>query len=290
MEIFDDRVCMLGEGPFYDACGQRVGWVDILGSRVLWRDLTADESGHVDLPEHVGAAVVRQSGELMVCLPDGLAMIGDDETVRPLADFADADIAAGTTRAATPMRSNDAKSDPAGRVWVSAMAYDATPGAGALYRLDGDRFDRVLGDVAIGNGPAWSPDHRMMYFTDSPAQCIDAFDYDITTGDIANRRTLIHIPPSDGMPDGMCVDSDGGIWVAFWGGWALRRYDPDGCLVRTIEVPAAQVTSCAFAGTDLDLLIITTAARHRPEAETGAGLTYVFCPGDVTGIPVGPVS
>ena len=123
---------------------------------------------------------------------------------------------------------------------------------------------RILDDVTISNGLAWSSDARTMYYVDTSTQQISSFDYDLESATIANRRTLVEIPEADGWPDGMTIDADDCLWVAFWGGSAVRRYMPDGRLDRVLTFPCAQITSCAFVGPALDRLVVTSAlARAR---------------------------
>lgn len=301
LEVFDGRVCRLGEGPFYDDRTGRVGWVDILGRAVLWQELSSGRTGALDAPDDVGAAVPRQGGGLVLCLPAGPVLWDPDGTTRALAGFAEADAAGGDvgaaadppaagdaagSRGAPKLRANDAKADPAGRLWLGTMAYDETPGAGALYRLDpGARVPvRVLSGVTISNGLGWSPDGTRMYYADTPTGRVDVFDYDPATGALSGRRPFAHVDSGAGYPDGLCVDAEGGVWVALWGGGAVRRYRPDGSLDRVVEVGTPRVTSCAFAGEGYDLLVITTAGLDT--GEPGAGLTYVYRPGDVVGSPV----
>lgn len=294
VEVFDDRVCRLGEGPFYDDRTGRVGWVDILGRAVLWRAPSSGETGAFDTPEDVGAAVPRRDGGLVLCLPNGPVLRDPDGTTHALGTFAEADAAArgtdggpdGAPAAGGPtLRANDAKADPTGRLWLGTMAYDETPGAGALYRLDpGARVPvRVLSAVTISNGLGWSPDGTRMYYVDTPTRRVDVFDIDLATGEITGRRPFAEVEPGAGYPDGLCVDAEGGVWVALWEGGAVRRYRPDGGLDRVVEVGTPRVTSCAFAGDGYDLLVITTAALD--SGEPGAGLTYAYRPGDVVGRP-----
>src|SRR5207253_9832975 len=105
----------------------------------------------------------------------------------------------------------------------------------------------------------WSDDGRMMYFIDSPTQSVDVFDFDVVTGTIGNRRTLVRIAPDHGTPDGLALDTDGCVWVSLWGGGAVHRYAPDGTLASVVRVPTRYPTSCTFGGTDLRDLYITTA-------------------------------
>jgi sugar lactone lactonase YvrE len=155
---------------------------------------------------------------------------------------------------------NDGKCDPAGRFWAGTMALDERPRAGALYRLDPDgAVHTMLRDVTISNGLDWSDDGRTMYFIDSPTQTVDAFDFDVATGSIANRRTVVRIPIEHGTPDGLALDSDDGVWVSLWGGGAVHRYTATGTLDAIVHVPTPFPTSCTFGGDDLGDLYITTA-------------------------------
>jgi len=281
VEVFDERVCQLGEGPYYDDRSARVYWVDILGARVLWR---GEGPGELPTGSHVGAAVPCDSGRVVLCLPAGpvLAELAGGE-LRPLGTYAEADAAAGVPASASVLRSNDAKADAAGRLWHGTMAYDETPGAGALYRLDpeADRPVRILGGVTISNGLGWSPDGATMYYVDTPTRTIDSFAYDGATGELGERRPYAHV--DGGSPDGLCVDAEGAVWLALWGGSAVRRY-VGGSLERTVRLPTPRVTSCAFVGPRLDRLVITTASVGMTD-DPYAGLTYVYEPGDVIGLP-----
>jgi sugar lactone lactonase YvrE len=292
LEIFDDRVCVLGEGPCYDEQTGRAWWVDILSSRQLWRDVRTGETGELLTTGHLGAAVPRRHGGFVLCLPDGPVLTDADRVITPLGGYHEADIEAGAPPSGTPLRSNDAKADPAGRLWLGTVAYDETPGAGALYRLDpgGPRPVRVLDGVTISNGLGWSPAADRMYFADTPTGRVFAFDYDLATAELANRRTFAEIPEAEGAPDGLCTDAEGAVWVALWGGGAVRRYLPDGRLDRVVEVGTPKVTSCAFAASNggadvLDLLIITTAGGGGGD-DAAAGRTYAHRPGDAVGVPV----
>ncbi len=294
LEIFDDRVCTLGEGPYYDPRTGRVGWVDLPASRVLWQDVATGDRGEISTPEPVSAAVLRAGGGLVLCVAEGPVLADPDGTVQMLGTFAEADAAAGIATVGPAVRANDAKADPGGRLFVGTLALDNTPGAAALYRLDPGTAvpRRILGDVTVGNGLGWSPEGTTMYFADTGPGRVDAFDYSPETGEMTNRRTFVDFTapadgsePLGGKPDGLCMDAAGGLWVACWGGGQVLHFTADGALERRVSVPATDVTSCAFAGEDLDQLVITTAARDHPGG--GAGKTYRYRPGDVTGLPVG---
>jgi sugar lactone lactonase YvrE len=181
---------------------------------------------------------------------------------------------------------NEGGCDPDGRFYCGSMAYDMAPGAGALHRLtpDGD-VSVVLPSVTCSNGLAWSPDGTAAFYIDSLTYRIDVFDYD---GELANRRPFVTLQAPDGMPDGLTVDREGGIWVALWGGSAVRRYGPDGALEEVLELPVTQVTACTFGGPALDELYITTSRLDVPEGEQPeAGSVFRALPG-VTGLPAVP--
>jgi sugar lactone lactonase YvrE len=278
MDVFDARVCELGEGPFYDDRTGRAGWVDVPGHRVLWRDLSTGATGEWATPGDVGAAVPRREGGLALLLADGPALADATGMIESRIDHPG-------VGAAVPVRCNDAKADPAGRLWFGTMAYDMSPGAGRLYRLDpvdGATPVTVL-EVSVSNGLGWSPDGARMYYIDTPTHRVDVFDYDLASGAVEGRRTFVDVAP--GRPDGLCVDAEGGVWVALWGSGSVRRYTPDGELEREVTVPTPYTTSCAFVGADLDLLIITTAAVRRAAGTPEGGLTYAYRPGDVVGRP-----
>jgi sugar lactone lactonase YvrE len=166
------------------------------------------------------------------------------------------------------------------------MAYDQRPGAGALYRLDPDGSVRVvLENVTISNGLEWSPDGSKTYYNDTPTQRIDVFDYDGESG-LTGRRPFAEIPAEAGLPDGLTIDEQGGVWVALYGGGAVRRYTPDGMLDEVIEVPAKMVTACTFGSQDHSQLFITTSREGLGDGEDPlAGSLFRSAVG-VAGLPV----
>jgi sugar lactone lactonase YvrE len=173
------------------------------------------------------------------------------------------------------VRMNEGGCDPDGRFYCGSMAYDQRPGAGALYRLDPDGSVRVvLENVTISNGLEWSPDGTRAYYNDTPTHRIDVFDYDVESG-LTGRRAFAEIPVEAGGPDGLTVDEEGGVWVALYGGAAVRRYTLEGMLDEVIEVPARQVTACTFGGSDLDQLFITTSREDlKPGEDPLAGSLF----------------
>jgi sugar lactone lactonase YvrE len=275
MDLFDGRACKLGEGPYYDDRTGRAGWVDVFGRRVLWRDVESGETGEIPTPSEVSAAVPRTNGGLALLLAEGPALADPDGTLHVLDPYDDPE-------PGVLVRTNDAKADPAGRLWFGTMSRDTSTPRGALYRLDPGTTTpkRVLSDVIISNGLGWHG--SLMYYVDSLTDRIDVFDYDAATGEIAGRRPFATLP----RPDGLCVDADGGVWVAMFGAGLVRRYTSDGAIEREVKVPTPQTTSCAFIGPAFDTLIITTAARRESKGVAGAGVTYQRRFTDVVGTPV----
>ena len=252
VELVHDARAELGEGPIWDAASKRVLWVDILQGRVHRFDPASGRAEMREIGRPVGAVTPSRDGSLVLATSRGFERL-DWETAR-VSTIAEVE-------ADRPgNRMNDGACDPAGRFWAGTMALDESSGAGALYRLDPDgRVSRMVGDISISNGIAWSADARVMYYVDSPTRRIDVFDYDLATGAVANRRALVHIAREHGFPDGLILDADGYIWVALWAGSALHRYAPDGTLDRVVALPASYPTKCAFGGAALEELYITSA-------------------------------
>jgi sugar lactone lactonase YvrE len=269
---------LLGEGPVWDAVRSELVWVDI--ERGLIHRLGPDGAqSSVDAGQPVGCAVPRARGGLALALRDGFALLpaggGEPRLVAPVED------------GRPDMRMNDGGCDRRGRFWAGTMSLTGDTRTAALYRLDAElRVTRVLPGVSISNGLGWSPDDRWLYHVDTARRRIDVYEFDLAHGTIGGRRAVIAVAPEDGRPDGLAVDAEGGIWVALWGGGAVRRYTPDGCEDARVELPVSQVTSCCFGGPDLATLYVTSACRGA-EHEPLAGSLFACRPG-VTGLPATP--
>jgi sugar lactone lactonase YvrE len=270
VELVLDARADLGEGPRWDARRQRLLWVDIMRGRVHAFTPATGQCRNFAVGRPVGALACTAAldgvgggasdGSLVLAVAGGFARLDLDAGRFEMLATVDAD--------PTQIRMNDGACDAAGRFWAGTMALDERPGAGALYRLDPDgSVHTMLTGVTISNGLDWSPDGRRMYYVDSPTRRIDAFDFDAATGAIANRRTLADVPAEAGVPDGLTVDAAGFLWVALWGGAALRRYAPDGTLERVVPLPVTHPTSCAFGGAALDELYVTSARGKLTLAE-----------------------
>ncbi len=252
---------LLSEGPRWHEERQELLWVDILDGRFHRGTLAADGSlervDTIALDRHVGAVAPAHGGGYVLAAGPGFVFIDEDGATRELAQ---------PEAGRTDVRMNDGACDQQGRFWAGTMAYDETPGAGTLYRLELDgTCTTVLSDLTISNGIGWSPSGTSMYLNDSGTGCLDAFGFDPVSGAIDDRRTLVRIDEPGVAPDGLTVDEDGAIWVALWGGGAVHRYAPDGSLLMTLQLPVARPTSCAFGGPDRDILFVTTAREGLDE-------------------------
>ena len=276
VELALDAHAELGEGPSWDPATRRLIWVDITADLVHRFDPASGEDERFEVGQPVGAAVPTSDGRLALAVSDGFAFL--DPATGAVERIADVEVDLADTMM------NDGKCDPAGRLWAGTKDANGSRPLGSLYRLGADRRpERMLTGLTVSNGLGWSPDRATMYFIDSPTQRIDTFDFDLDGGEIANRRTLVEIPKAWGLPDGMTVDADGFLWVAFWGGSAVRRFDPTGAVASLVEFPVSQVTSCAFGGQDLSDLYVTSArdglSEDRLAEEPLAGALFRLHPG-----------
>ena len=277
VELVVNGKCELGEGPIWDGRAGRLWWLNILARELHQYDPATKQDRVLSLPQMPGTVVGRASGGLMLALEDGFAAY-DPETER-LEMLVDPE-------ADKPgNRFNDGKCDPAGRFVAGTMQYDAAEPDGALYSLDLDGTVRRLEDhVYCSNGLAWSEDGKTMYYIDSMCCRVDAFDYDVSTGTIANRRPVVEIPKAEGLPDGMTIDVDDNIWVAHFGGGCVSHWDPrTGRRLGEVRLPVTNITACWFGGADLEDLYITTAFEGMSEEERAAnpdsGGLYLSRPG-----------
>ena len=274
MTVAFDIGAKLGEGALWDWRHGLLVAVDIPAGRVILGDPGDGSTRSIDVGQPVSAAMLRGEHDLLLAVRDGFATLDlDTGGVEPL-------VAVEADRPANRM--NDAACDARGRCFAGTMATDDTPGAGALYRLDEDlSVHAVLEGVTISNGLGWSPSGDVMYHIDSKAGGIDAHDFDMDSGALSGRRRLVDTDPAWGLPDGLAMDAEGGIWVAFWGGAAVRRFSSEGELMARLELPAARPTRPAFGGAELDQLYVTSAKLdpgQTVERDLG-GAVFVLEPG-----------
>ena len=275
-ELAFDVRAGLGEGALWDWRRGVLVSVDILDGRLLIGDPAGGTTSELAVGQPVGAALLQREDELLLAVRDGFASV----------DLRDGALTQGPrVEADQPgMRMNDAACDAAGRCFAGTMAFDGSNRPGTLYRLDSDLSVHVVIDgCGVSNGIGWSPAGESMYHIDSHRRRVNVYDYDAGAGMPSNRRTLANTDPGWGLPDGLAVDSEGGIWVCFWDGAALRRYAPDGAVTQTLGFPAARPTRPAFGGPGLDRLYVTSATLDSDAADPG-GAVFVTDPG-VRGLP-----
>jgi sugar lactone lactonase YvrE len=268
-------VAFHGEGPVWWPRWGGLRWVDMLAGDVL--QLYAD--GTVGR-RHVGTVAAalrpRRRGGAVIGVERGFAVEEPDGTLMTLAEL----------WADTGIRMNEGGCDPDGRFYCGTMAYDKTPGAGALYRLDPDGSTRVvLEHVTISNGLEWSPDGTRAYYNDTETSQVAVFDYDADAG-LVNRRVFVPVAPGEGRPDGLTVDAEGGVWVALNHSGTVRRYTTDGAQDAVVEMPTRGVTACTFGGDRLDGLYVTTSRENLSQGHDVLAGSLFRAEVGVRGLPV----
>jgi sugar lactone lactonase YvrE len=256
IEVLVDVKTTLGEGPLWDVEQQRLYWIDSFDGRVFRATHDGREIRAWDVPEKIGSIAIRKDGNGAICsLANGFhaldfktgdcTLIHDPEPGKPA------------------NRINDGKVDRRGRFIAGSMDTQEAGPNGALYRLDPDfSVTRIDDGIIVSNGPCFSPDDKTFYFADSWSGEIWAYDYDIATGSVSNRRTFTKVDMSEGgAADGSTVDSEGYVWNAGVYIGKLFRYAPDGSVDRVIDMPVRKVTSVMFGGPNLDILYVTSMAK-----------------------------
>ncbi len=253
-EILYDVKATLGEGPAWDEKTQTLYWVDILGKRIY-----AGGEVLAELDDYIGCLAPTQNGHLIV---------------GKRASFVDFDPATSqqtvlvTLPESATNRMNDGKCDPTGRLIAGTMDMNETDPTGSVYSYDGKSNRVLFHDVTISNGMAWSADHKTFYYIDTPTCEVRAYDYDVKTGEIANRRKAFDVPKSLGWADGMTSDTEGNLWIAMWGGAQVTRWNPNtGQLLEQIPVPALQSSCPVFGGKNRNELYVTSARKGMSESD-----------------------
>ena len=272
---------LLGECPLWDERGRLLWWVDSRWPAVKQLDPSSGAVMMLVLPEVVGSIAFREQGGLLAATKSGIHFL----------DAASGALEArANPEAALPEnRFNDGRCDRAGRFWAGTMSDVKRDPVGSLYRFDADMAcTRLRNAVVIPNSLAFSPDGRRMYFADTMRHVLWAYDYDPASGAATNER--VFADAGAGRPDGSCVDAEGCLWNAEYGGWRLVRYTPAGKVDRVVEVPVANPTCCCFGGEDLGTLYVTTARQRLSPEELArqplAGSLLALRPG-VKGLPEG---
>ncbi|TVR51141.1 MAG: SMP-30/gluconolactonase/LRE family protein [Puniceicoccaceae bacterium] len=283
-ELVVDAQCLLGEGPLWEPREGRLYWVDILNRRIHWYEPGSGATGHFMLSGMPGSLHRSpETGRLIAASTDGILSV---DTKTGAAEVLGTPVDLGENR-----RPNDGKTDPRGRIFTGVMGMKGERGIGGLYRLDRPEGPAVtlLEKLSTPNGLTWNAAADTFHHIDTPRRTVLEYDYDPATGAIEERRTALDFSGGQGGPDGMTIDASDRLWVAFWGGYSVRHYDPrSGEVLGEIALPCGQVTSCAFGGPELDELYITSARVGRSAKEPGfepeAGGLFRCRPG-VRGVP-----
>ncbi len=256
---------ILGESPLWEEREQVLYWVDIDRGQIHRFDPAKRTNTTHTLPTKVSSIVRRASGGLAVTLKKNFGFF--DPASGKLEEL---DIVEGDQ---PENRFNDGKVDRQGRYWAGTMneVHVGRPDAG-LYRFEGPgRLQKMVPEVTISNGTGWSPDGRIMYYTDTLRHTVFAYDFDTETGEISNRRPFLEIEPaSEGLPDGLTVDAEGHVWSALVNYGCMLRLDPAGNLERIVDFPATRGTCCTFGGPNYEHLYITTARECLDEMQIAA--------------------
>lgn len=240
-----------GEGVFWNPSDERIWWTDIEGRAIWSYDPISKDSQSFPMRDRVCCFAPRRNGGLIVAYADRVAFLdlatGAEELIHTFEP--------GNSNT----RLNDGRTDRAGRFVLGGMNEGTGEANSSVISIDSDLSVKTLIDgVSCANSTCFSPDGTTMYFADTPDREIVAFDYDIATGAVSNQRVHGDFSSEPGLPDGSCVDAEGGVWNAEWEGRRVVRVAPNGQIDRVIEVPVWKPTCCAFGGPDLDTLYITT--------------------------------
>ncbi|MGP9680194.1 SMP-30/gluconolactonase/LRE family protein [Halomonas sp. AOP27-A1-41] len=284
IDILLDVKTTLGEGPVWDVEQQRLYFIDSMDGRVFRCAADGTDLRAWDVPGKIGSMALRKNGEgAILSLDKGFWLLdfksGHCELLHdPESNLVDT-------------RINDGKCDRMGRFFAGSMDMMEEGPKGALYRVEPDMTVTKIEDgIICSNGPCFSPDDKTFYFTDTWTGEVWAYDYDITTGEISNRRTFAKVDTlNGGAADGATVDSEGYYWMALVYDGRICRFAPDGTLDREIEMPVKKVTSVQFGGPDLDVLYVTSMAKpplpRFPGDGVQRGSLFAITGLGVTGIP-----
>uniref|UniRef100_A0A7N4PWB6 Regucalcin n=1 Tax=Sarcophilus harrisii TaxID=9305 RepID=A0A7N4PWB6_SARHA len=254
--VLDTNRC--GESPVWEEKSNSLLYVDIPSKKICrWNSLTKQvQEVIVDSP--VSSVAIRQSGGYVATVGTRFCALNWED--QSLSDLFSVD------KDKKNNRFNDGKVDPAGRYFAGTMAEEIAPAVleryqGSLYALFPNGIaEKYFDNVDISNGLDWSLDHKVFYYIDSLSYSVDAFDYDLHTGKIANRRSVYKMEKEEHIPDGMCIDTEGKLWVACYNGGRVIRLDPEtGKRLQTVKLPVEKTTSCCFGGKDYSELYVTSA-------------------------------
>ncbi|XP_043853776.1 regucalcin isoform X2 [Dromiciops gliroides] len=247
-----------GESPVWEEKSNSLLFVDIPSKKICRWDSLTKKVQEVTVDSAVSSVAIRQSGGYVATVGTRFCALNWED--QSLSDLGAVD------KDKKNNRFNDGKVDPAGRYFAGTMAEEIAPAVlerhqGSLYALfPNGTVKKYFDNVDISNGLDWSMDHKIFYYIDSLSYSVDAFDYDLQTGKIANRRSVYKLEKEEHIPDGMCIDTEGKLWVACYNGGRVIRLDPEtGKRIQTVLLPVEKTTSCCFGGKDYSELYVTSA-------------------------------
>ncbi|MCX7712372.1 MAG: SMP-30/gluconolactonase/LRE family protein [Chthoniobacterales bacterium] len=272
----------LGEGACWDVEKQVLYWVDILECEVHVFDPIRGTDSVLRLFEHVSFVQPRLKGGVVVGTRSGVGVLDIEK-----GKF---EMKASPEEKLDGNRFNDGKVGPDGRLYAGSLSYEGKQGAANFWRFESDfRYEKLLDGVTNSNGLCWSLDGKILYYIDTGLQRVDAFDFDVETGRISNRRMIWDVREMGGKPDGMTCDAEGFLWVALWGGGKVLRVNPrNGEVVGEVIAPCKNVTCPTFGGAELNVLYFTTAKKGRiegPVDESPHAGDIFFAEVDTCGLP-----
>lgn len=263
VQIFDKRICTLGEGPLWHPLRKQLFWFDILSKRLLMQK--DDVGSEWQFEEYVSAAGWIDQDQLLMASETGLYRFDILTGARELV------VELESTNPLT--RSNDGRADPWGGFWIGTMGKNAEPNAGAIYRYHKGELRKIVSEISISNAICFSPDGTKGYFCDTKTAQIMKVELDIGEGWPKNDPQVFVDLSDQGLnPDGAVVDNDGCLWNAQWGAGRVARYAPNGDFMSAIDVDGSQVSCPAFGGPEMRSLFVTTAQDGLNGK--GDGLTY----------------
>jgi L-arabinonolactonase len=260
---------VLGEGPIWHVEDEALYWVDIKRPAVFRFDPVRGQTGHWPMPHPIGfVAQTTTRHQLVFGDAKGFGLLdlrtGSIKRISDIESGSKEEYHKSKYESGSGLlanRFNDGKVDAAGRVWAGTIDDACYLPTGTLYRLDPDcSVRRMATRFRCANGLGWSPDHRIMYFTDSMLRTIWAYEFDLASGEIGARHAFATLSEADGLPDGLAVDCEGYLWSAIWDGWRIVRFAPNGSVDREVRLPVQRPTSCMFGGAGLRTLYVTSAS------------------------------
>ncbi len=275
VEVIADYGCEVGENPLWHPIEKRLYWCDITTGRIFRYDPSTRQHQLFYQGDVVGGFTIQADGALLLFMARGAVKLWHNNRLTTVIDEIPDE---------RDSRFNDVIADRQGRVFCGTMA--AGPRPGRLYRLDpSSQLTLLLEGIGCPNGLGFTPDRKGIYFTDSFAHTIYLFDYDEHHGALSNQRVFARVPPEEGLPDGMTVDSQGHIWSARWDGSAIVRHTPQGKEDLRVPIPAKKASSVIFGGEDYTDLYVTSAGGENKAVEgAAAGALFRLRPG-VSGVP-----